>query len=120
MKSVLCGGTQPAGSVGAGGSEHAVTPGLPCVRTGWRAASTAAGFVEVWSTIRLLITRGCVSKTSPLFAYEDDVGTGTPGPKNPAGAPSASRNFGFVSRGNTWSADANRSRPGKRLLQDPS
>ena len=43
------------------------TPGLPCVRTGNPAAATAAGLVEVWSTIRLLIVRGWESKTLPVF-----------------------------------------------------
>src|SRR4051794_2260091 len=58
MNSVLCGGTQSAGSVAAGGSLHGTTPVLPCVRTGNFAADTAAGLVDVWSTIRLLAVRG--------------------------------------------------------------
>ena len=37
---------------------------LPWVRTGKPAAATAAGLVDVWSTIRLLITRGCESTTT--------------------------------------------------------
>ena len=39
-------------------SVHGATPGFPCVLTGKPAAETAAGFVEVWSTIRLLMSRG--------------------------------------------------------------
>src|SRR3954465_15845069 len=58
MNSVLCDGVQPAGTPAAGGTAvglgsvvHgvAVAAGF-CVRTGWPAAATAAGFVEVWST----------------------------------------------------------------------
>jgi hypothetical protein len=59
-------------------------------RTGKPAAATAAGLSDVWSTIRLLITRGCASKTFPDFWVYVEVGTaGLPGPKNPAGTPSA-------------------------------
>jgi hypothetical protein len=47
MNRVLCAGTQPTGSVGAGGSLHGSTPVLPCVLTGNFAAETAAGFVDV-------------------------------------------------------------------------
>ena len=50
---------------GSGSVVHGCSPGLPWVRTGNAAAATAAGFVEVWSTIRLLITRGCESTTLP-------------------------------------------------------
>ncbi len=77
MKSVLCDGVQPAGTPGVvtafgtgsttGSVWHGTTPVLPCVRTGLPAAAIAAGFVEVWSTIRLLTVRGCESKTSPFF-----------------------------------------------------
>ena len=62
MNSVWCDGTQPAGTPATGGSPvgsgsvvHGHAPGLPWVRTGNPAAATAAGLVEVWSTIRLLI-----------------------------------------------------------------
>ena len=41
--------------------------GFPCERTGNDAAATAAGLSDVWSTIRLLIVRGCESKTKPFF-----------------------------------------------------
>src|SRR3954447_7988959 len=113
MNSVSCSGTQ---STGTPGEVHGSTPTLPCVRTGKRAAAIAAGFVDVWSTIRLLITRGCESYTKPFFClYDEDAWAG-----KPAGAASASRKTGFVSRGNGWSAAANVSRPGKRLLHDPS
>src|SRR5436305_14643127 len=67
MNSVLCAGVQPAGMPGVvavGSVVHGVAEaGLPCERTGCNAAATAAGFEDVWSTIRLLITRGCESKT---------------------------------------------------------
>ncbi len=79
---------------------------MPCVRTGFSAASMAAGFVEVWSTMRLLMTRGCESKTKPFFClYEEDGIAGLPGPKKPAGTPSASLNVPGLPamRGNTWS-----------------
>ena len=52
-------------------------PAWPCVRTGKLAAATAAGFVEVWSTIRLLMVRGCESTTLP-FSDLYDVGPGGP------------------------------------------
>src|SRR4051812_48824385 len=101
MNNVSCAGTQ---STGTPGEVQGSTPGLPWVRTGCRAASTAAGFVAVWSTIRLLMTRGCESKTLPFFwAYDDDGTAGLPGPKKPAGAPSAALNTGAATRGNTWS-----------------
>src|SRR3954471_11753083 len=70
MKSVLCAGVQPAGTPGvvtvlvAGSTTGSVVHGTElgvsgsCDRTGWPEAATAAGFVEVWSTIRLLTTRG--------------------------------------------------------------
>ena len=67
-------GTQPAGTPATGGSTvgsgsvvHGTTPVLPWVRTGNWAAAMAAGLVEVWSTIRLLITRGWESTTLPFF-----------------------------------------------------
>src|SRR4051794_31693993 len=80
MNNVWCEGTQSAGTpttggtaVGSGSVVHGWTPGLPCVRTGNPAAAMAAGLVEVWSTIRLLIVRGWESKTKPFFwAYELD------------------------------------------------
>src|SRR4029077_11669078 len=65
MNRVLCEGTQSAGTPTTGGSTvvsgsvvQGTTPLLPWVRTGNWAAAMAAGLVEVWSTIRLLITRG--------------------------------------------------------------
>src|SRR3954451_14160938 len=68
MNSVWCEGTQFAGTpttggsaVGCGSVVQGNFPGLPCVRTGNAAAITAAGFVDVWSTIRLLIVRGRLS-----------------------------------------------------------
>src|SRR4051812_35491776 len=70
--------------------------------------------------MRLLMTRGWVSKTFPLPRYVDVAGTGTLGPKKPAGAPSAARKTGVVSRGNAWSAAEKFSSPGLRLLHDPS
>ena len=73
MKSVWCCGVQPAGCSGvtsrpvAGSTSHGTALGVPSwARTGRVAAATAAGLVEVWSTIRLLITRGCESTTLPL------------------------------------------------------
>src|SRR3954464_8552100 len=76
MNSVWCVGVHPAGTpgvvAGAGGSGdgsvvHGTALGSPglCVRTGSPAAAMAAGLVEVWSTIRLLMTRGCESTTLP-------------------------------------------------------
>ena len=74
MNSVLCDGTQPAGTPatlgvrGSGSVVHGNTPGLPWVRTGNSAAATAAGLVEVWSTIRLLISaRLRVDDDEPFF-----------------------------------------------------
>src|SRR3954469_15101303 len=66
MKSVLCDGVQPAGTpttggtaVGSGSLEHGTAVAFVlCERCGCPDAATAAGFVEVWSTIRLLATRG--------------------------------------------------------------
>src|SRR4029077_14513943 len=79
MNSVLCAAVQPAGKPGGlppgpGSVVHGVAEGgSPCVRTGNCAAATAAGFVDVWSTIRLLIVRGWESKTKPFFcAYEEE------------------------------------------------
>ena len=74
MNKVWCDGVQPAGTprtgVAASGSGSMVqgkTPVAFCVLTGLPAAARAAGLVEVWSTIRLLIVRGSVSKTEPFF-----------------------------------------------------
>ena len=74
MNSVSWDGVQSAGTAATGGSAsgsgsvvHGTTPGLPWVLTGNPAAAMAAGLVEVWSTIRLLTTRGSVSKTLPFF-----------------------------------------------------
>ncbi len=74
MNSVWKDGVQLAGTAATGGSANGSgsvvqgwTPGLPCVLTGKPAAAMAAGLVDVWSTTRLLITRGCVSKTLPFF-----------------------------------------------------
>src|SRR4051794_26375315 len=125
MKSVLCDGTQPAGTpstggtaVGSGSVVHGVTPTLPCVLTGWPAAATAAGFVFVWSSIRLLMTRGCESTTLVFLDLYDETAFGS-APKGPKG--SASLNTGDLAyRGNTWLAAAKFSRVGNRLLHEPS
>jgi len=73
MNSAWCDGTQLAGTpstggtaVGSGSVVQGNSPGFPWVRTGNPAAATAAGLVDVWSTIRLLIVRGCESKTLPF------------------------------------------------------
>ena len=65
MSRVSWAGMQPTGVVLAGGSVHGKTPGLPWVRGGNPAATTAAGLSEVWSTIRLLTVRGSESNTKP-------------------------------------------------------
>src|SRR4051795_9486889 len=120
MKSVLCDGTQSGGEpttpvVGSGSTVHGCRPGFCCDRTGNAAAATAAGFVDVWSTTRLLITRGCESYTFPFFcAYELEALPGSPTPKKSSGRPSAGRKTGDVRRGNGWSAVAKFSRAGKR------
>src|SRR5471030_974895 len=81
----------------------------------------AAGLVDVWSSIRLLIRRGCESKTLPdSCAYDVDGMMPLPGPKKSVGLGSAVRKIGLVSRGNAWLAAANVSRPGSRLLHCPS
>ncbi len=74
MNSVLCDGTQPSGAAATGGTAsgfgsvvQGTTPSLPWVRDGKPAAATAAGLVDVWSTIRLLMVRGWESKTLPDF-----------------------------------------------------
>ena len=73
MNSVPYRGVQPAGTPavcvpGSGSVVHGVAlDGAFWVRTGFAEAATAAGFVEVWSTIRLLIRRGWESKTDPFF-----------------------------------------------------
>src|SRR4029079_3703004 len=95
-------------AVGFGSVVPASTRLLPWVRTGWPAAATAAGFVEVWSTIRLLMTRGCASKTVPFFCFSYDE----PGGPKPGGTLSASRKFFAERRGKTWSDAAKVSRPG--------
>ena len=127
MKRVWCVGTQPAGTpatggtaVGSGSTVQGCTPGFPWVRTGNSAAAIAAGLVEVWSTIRLEITRGWESMTTfPASFWAYEVGPG--GPTGSAAViGSAARKFGLVNRGKGTSAAANVSRPGNRLLQDPS
>ncbi|MNT54289.1 hypothetical protein D3C72_1914390 [compost metagenome] len=51
------------------------------------------------------MVRGCESNTGPLVCWYDDPGiAGEPGPKKPAGAPSAGLNTGSVTRGKTLSA----------------
>ncbi len=74
MSNVCPVGTQPAGTAATGGSASRSgsvvqwkDPGLFWLRTGNAAAAMAAGFVEVWSTIRLLISRGWLSTTEPDF-----------------------------------------------------
>ena len=61
MKSVSSAGTQAGmpstGGVALGRRVHGA-PRLPWDRTGTPAAAIAAGLVAVWSTIRLLMTRG--------------------------------------------------------------
>jgi len=82
MSGVGGAGTQPAGSPSVppgvvGSVVQGTTPSFPCERTGKPAAATAAGFAEVWSTMRLLTVRGSESITLPLvWAY--DVGPGAP------------------------------------------
>src|SRR3979409_1929511 len=108
MKSVWCEGTQPTGTpttggiaVGSGSVVHGCTPGARCVRTGNSAAAIAAGLVDVWSTIRFEISRGCVSKTKPFFCAYDELGiVPLPGPKKSVGLASAALKTGCVSRGN--------------------
>ena len=76
MSRVWRSGTHPAGSPSVppgvvGGVVQTTTPSLPWDRIGNPAAATAAGFVEVWSTIRLLIVRGSESTTDPVvWPYE--------------------------------------------------
>ena len=68
MSSVWRSGTHTTGSPSGpmvGGVVQTTTPSLPCDRTGNPAAATAAGFVEVWSSIRLLTMRGSESTTEP-------------------------------------------------------
>src|SRR6476646_4185918 len=122
MNSVLWGtGTQSGASCGLGGSEQALGPTWPCVRTGKLAAATAAGFVEVWSTTRLLMVRGRESTTLPLSDLNDVCPGGPTGPTPGMFESSASRNTGVLaSRGKTSSAAVKRSRPGNRLLHEPS
>ena len=114
MNSVLCSGVQPTGVFGAV-QTTAVGVGS-CDRTGDPAAAMAAGLVEVWSTIRLLMTRGCESATLPVFCAYDEA----TGPPN-AEASSAALNTGVVRRGNTSSAAVKRYVAELfRLLHDPS
>ena len=123
MKSVLCDGMQPSGTPSTGGTAvgfgsvvHGSTPLLPWVRTGWPAAATAAGFVEVWSTIRLLIDARLRVEDVALSSACSDDGPG--GPK-PGGTGSASRKFFAERRGKTWSAAAKVSRPGEQVVAGP-
>src|SRR4051812_29898466 len=116
-------GVQSVGEPGVGGSvvssgstTQGTVPGLPWGRTGNPAAAMGAGFVEVWSTMRLLMVRGRVSKTLPEFCLYDD---GAGGPKA-GGLDSASANTGVVRRGKTSSAAPILALPGTRLLQEPS
>src|SRR4051794_19329665 len=83
-------------------------------------AATAAGLLAVWSTIRLLMTRGSESVTTPLFcAYDVALPTACPGtPANVTGC--AGRKIGVVKRLNFKSAAPKNSWPGTRLLNDPS
>ena len=65
----------PLGTAATGGTAsscgsvvHGTAVGvLLWLRTGCSAAATAAGFVEVWSAMRLLMRRGWLSTTLPLF-----------------------------------------------------
>src|SRR3954453_7887098 len=105
MNSVSWEGVQFSGTAATGGDAsgsgwvgHGWDPGLPWVRTGNPAAAIAAGLVEVWSTTRLLITRGSVSKTFPEVWSYDVV------PGGPKAAGPALRKTGVVSRGNSSSA----------------
>src|SRR3954468_7001367 len=116
MKSVWCAGVQsagrPLGFAGDGSVVQGTTPSLPWVRTGNPAAATAAGLVEVWSTIRLLIVRGCESTTPLLVAYDvrplASVEPGCTMLLNGPEATSAGANTGLVSRGNGSSAEPKR------------
>ena len=52
-------------------------------------AATAAGFVTVWSTIRLLMMRGSASVTKPdVCVYDVGCPPGTVGPMNMPGSAS--------------------------------
>src|SRR3954468_2466976 len=77
----------------------------------------AAGLFADWSTIKLLIMRGCVSNVRPECCAYDVIGPAGP---NSGGFDSACRKSGVVRRGNTGSAAPKVSRPGIRLLQLPS
>src|SRR5215213_6676160 len=126
MNSVWCDGTQPVGTpstggvaCGSGSVSHGTTGSPPCERTGLPAAAIAAGLVEVWSTIRLLTTRGSESKTVPFFClYDDGALPAGPGPSGSPG--SASRKDFEAIRGNNWSAEPNVPWPSWRLLHEPS
>ena len=90
-----------AGCRRAGVRVTGTTPALPWVRTGKPAAATAAGLVEVWSTIRLLTVRGWESKTAPLVCAYD----GWAGPARSARRrPRPPWKTGVVRRGKIWSA----------------
>lgn len=67
MKRVSPGGVQPAGAFGEVDSQGIALGWGSKWRWGRPAAETAAGLVAVWSTIRLLITRGWESTTLPVF-----------------------------------------------------
>src|SRR3954452_10184081 len=123
MNSVVFSGRQPfgvpSGSAGLGSTPQ-VNDGSPppWARTGKPAAAMAAGLVEVWSTIRLLITRGSESTTLPDFCLYDD-GPGAP-TGNSGVIGSASRKSLELIRGKPWSAEPLVPWPSMRLLQDPS
>ncbi|MOA01738.1 hypothetical protein D3C78_1211600 [compost metagenome] len=54
------------------------------------------------------MVRGCESNTLPLVCVYDDPGTaGEPGPKKPAGTPSAGLKTGSLKRGKVLSAAPN-------------
>ncbi|CAB4556388.1 unannotated protein [freshwater metagenome] len=81
------------------------------------AAARAAGLVAVWSTMRLLMTRGALSTTMPdVWVYE--VGTGASGPGGSKGC--AERSSTGLRRGISSSAAPQFSPPGSRLLHVPS
>src|SRR4051812_24491083 len=88
---------------------------------GFAFAATAAGLFAVWSTIRLLMTRGSESVTMPDFcAYDVALPTGCAGDAAAGVIGCADRKIGVVRRGKVRSALPNVSWPGTRLLNDPS
>ena len=113
-----CGTHTAAGGTGIPFASHGVRPSAPWVRTGKPAASTAAGFVEVWSTIRLLMRRGSESNTNPPGCAYDVVGP--PGGPNKPGSASAGSKRGVVRRGKSWCDAPNVSWPDCKLLHVPS